>query len=314
MPGHTTQAVEAFRDVLASSKNHASATFNLGVTYRFLGQYADAARQFRALVDRDGHDVRALIALGECQEVLGRHDEALASFSQAVHAQPQHSAANHHAGRALMRRMRDAHDPAAVVAATSHMCRAQDFALQELDAFRQAHAAQAAHTSPQHEPGAWLLAECVNGSTATVDLWHRVYTYVDSQPGAPSHDTKPVMRPPEAAGPSSEANSRGEGEGAHDGHEELARGVGPFTDMTTHRLVASLGFKQQFVVVDGAVRPLPGANLELEDDSERENGVHSALLSKVGTGSTLAAIVSFAAGAGDSGDPLSFVTGTCGCH
>lgn len=84
--GHTTKAIEAYREWIGSGKRpmaHA-ALFNLGVLLSSAGKFDDATAAYRRAIDLAADFLEPRINLGTLLEIQGKPQEAIAVWSAAA--------------------------------------------------------------------------------------------------------------------------------------------------------------------------------------------------------------------------------------
>ena len=89
---HLREARTFFRRALASRQDHVEARVRLGRVLGLLEQHGDAADQLRRVADKQAPSpigYYALLFLGREEAILGRHDEARASFERAAALYPR---------------------------------------------------------------------------------------------------------------------------------------------------------------------------------------------------------------------------------
>lgn len=92
MNGDLEAAAEHFRRAIALDAGLAEAHSNLGVTLRDLSRFAEAEDAMRRALDlATGPDARLTVSLASVVQSLGRIDEAMALFDQALALDPDNA-------------------------------------------------------------------------------------------------------------------------------------------------------------------------------------------------------------------------------
>src|ERR671924_858742 len=96
--GQAAQATVPLEKAKRREPNKASIRESLGIAYFRLGRYAEAADEFRAMLELSPADDYAHYALGRCLEKQGRATEANGHYKLASSLRP---ASEHYASRIL---------------------------------------------------------------------------------------------------------------------------------------------------------------------------------------------------------------------
>jgi tetratricopeptide (TPR) repeat protein len=99
--GNFERGVEALRRVVRWNKKNAVAHFNIGVALRELGRHEEEVAAYDDALAAQPRFFEALFNRGNALRALGRHSDALASFSEAIQIRPDCAEAFNNLGNVL---------------------------------------------------------------------------------------------------------------------------------------------------------------------------------------------------------------------
>ncbi len=91
--GAFVDAVERFKESLATDPDFFDARYNLGVTYQNMKAYDQALEQFRRLARTRKGDAKYAFAAGYCYFYMDRYDQAVKWFKKVLALEPDHAQA-----------------------------------------------------------------------------------------------------------------------------------------------------------------------------------------------------------------------------
>ena len=99
--GDAAGAEQLYRTILTSPLGHAVASFGFGLLCGEQGRLSEAVENYRQAIATQPDFVDAWINLGTAVLTLGRHQEALALYRRAIEIRPQNAMAHGNLGKAL---------------------------------------------------------------------------------------------------------------------------------------------------------------------------------------------------------------------
>lgn len=96
--GQYKEALEAFKQAVRLTPNHAESYYYLGMTYSRLGRYIEAVKAFKSVIDLDPKDSAAHANLGALFAYFGQYREAVETLKQAIRLQPDDADAHNNLG------------------------------------------------------------------------------------------------------------------------------------------------------------------------------------------------------------------------
>jgi tetratricopeptide (TPR) repeat protein len=94
-PGHQTQAIEMYQQVLNLDPDHAAAHINLGTLHYNRQEYPLAERHYRHAIEVDPRYALAYFDLGNVLDETGRVTEAIQTYSTALQLAPTYADAHY---------------------------------------------------------------------------------------------------------------------------------------------------------------------------------------------------------------------------
>jgi len=88
--GRYDEALEEFRQILASKPDHARAHLGLGLVLCFVGRFEESLEELRQSVDCKPGWVEAHLNLAKTYAMLGMYDEAKVEFNRVLELRPGH--------------------------------------------------------------------------------------------------------------------------------------------------------------------------------------------------------------------------------